>query len=247
MIVSKDFENLIAFARFNHPNGKPACFNNHSARGKALGYPECCIKAFEEGGKVGLIARYIFFKELIDLGLDERMPVEFWAVAHVPCSAGCKESLRLGRKYLEAVKSYSSSLYSSILNKLRVSYLAYSVGERFLSFKEIPQDQFSPELEEEYDKILNRSKKLISKDVKLILGDVQRPMVYADYEDYPIRIRLIPRLKGLKWISYAPEVGMMVRDVKTNEVYLYGMLNWMLPNEYKEIMDTVCRVYKCRK
>jgi len=73
VIVSKDFENLIAFARFNHPNGKPACFNNHSARGKALGYPECCIKAFEEGGKVGLIARYIFFKELIDLGLDERI------------------------------------------------------------------------------------------------------------------------------------------------------------------------------
>jgi len=249
VVISKNLKELITFARFNQRTGKPACWSDHIARGKALGYPDCCIEAFEKGGKrrlhPQLVARHNFFKELIDLGLDEKMPVEFWAIAHVPCSAKCEESLKLGRKYLDAVKSYSPSLYNYVQEKLRVSYLAYSVGERFLSFKEIPKDQFPSELKKEYDGILNWDKKIVSEDVKITLGDVQRPLVYADWEDYPARCRLIPKIKGLKWIAYSPGKGMLVRDTKTNEVYLYGILKWLLPNEYEEITDTVCRVYKC--
>ena len=86
----------------------------------------------------------------------------------------------------------------------------------------------------------------MSEDVKLTLGNVQRPLVYTDWENYPARCRLIPDLIGLKWIAYSPGEGMLIRDVKTDEIYLYGMLKWMLPNEYEDIMDTVCRVYKCQ-
>ena len=90
------------------------------------------------------------------------------------------------------------------------------------------------------------SGKLVSEDVKLTLGNVQRSLVYADWGNYPARCRLIPDLIGLKWIAYSPGEGMLIRDVKTDEIYLYGMLKWMLPNEYEDIMDTVCRVYKCQ-
>ncbi len=247
VVISKNLEELITFARFNQRTERPACWSNHIERGKSLGYPDCCIEAFEKGGNhhPQLAARHKFFKELIDLGLNEKMPVEFWAIAHVPCSTKCEESLKLGRKYLDAVKSYFPSLYDHIREELRASYLAYSVGERFLSFKEIPQEQFPPELAREYNRVFDWAKKIVSEDVKLTLGDVQRPLVYADWEDYPVRCRLIPEIKGLKWIAYSPGKGMLVRDTKTNEVYLYGMLKWILPNEYEEITDTVCRVYKC--
>lgn len=211
-VVSKDLENLIAFARFNQRTDKPASWSNHIGRGKALGYPHCCIEAYDKGGKIGLVARHNFFKELIDLELDEKMPVEFWAVAHVPCSAKCQESINLGKMYLDAVKSYSSCLYDSVLKKLRVSYIAYSVGERFLGFSEIPQEQLPIELENEYGRILNLARRLVSEDVKLTLGNVQRPLVYADWENYPARCRLIPELIGLKWIAFSPGKGMLVRD-----------------------------------
>jgi len=129
IVVARDLESLVGSARFNQRIDKPACWSNHIERGKALGYPDCCIDTYDKGGKIGLVARHHFFKELIDLELDEKMPVEFWAVAHVPCSAKCKESINLGKRYLGAVKSFSSSLYDSVLKKLRVSYIAYSVGE----------------------------------------------------------------------------------------------------------------------
>ena len=38
------------------------------------------------------------------------------------------------------------------------------------------------------------SGKLVSEDVKLTLGNVQRPLVYIDWESYPARCRLIPDL-----------------------------------------------------
>lgn len=91
------------------------------------------------------------------------------------------------------------------------------------------------------------AEKVISRNVRLVLGDVRRPLVYADWEDFPLRCRLVPQLIGLKWIAYFPREGMFVRDTETNEVYLYGMLKWMLPNEYEDMTDTLCRVYKCRE
>jgi len=245
IVVSRNLESLIAFAQFNRRTEKPACWSKHIERGKALGYPDCCIEAYEKGGKVGLVARHNFFKGIIDLGLDDRMPVEFWAIAHIPCSPECKESIALGRKYLDAVKLHSPSLFDVIVEKLRVSYLPYSVGERFLSFREIPQDQFSLELKKEYNRILNWAKKIVSKKVKVTLGNVQRPLVYADVEDYPVRCRLVPELMGLKWIACSPGEGVLVRDVKTNEVYLCLLLKWVLPNEYEKIINTVCRIYRC--
>lgn len=244
--ISRNLRSLLSFAQFNQRTNESACFSNHIMRGKALGYPECCIEAFNRGGRFGLVARHNLFKELIDLGLDDCMPVEFWAIAHVPCSAKCEESLRLGRDYLDAVKSYSPSLYEYVLERLQVSYLAYSVGERFLGFKEIPLNQYTDEFRREYERILKWSEKIVTGNVRLVLGDVQRPLVYADWEDFPVRCRLVPDLMGLKWIAYSPGEGMLVRDTETNEVYLYGMLRWMLPSEYEDIMDTVCRVYKCR-
>jgi len=150
IVVSRDLERLIEFARLNQRTDEPSSWSNHIGRGKALGYPDCCIEAYDKGGKIGLVARRHFFKELTDPDLDEKMPVEFWAVAHVPCSAKCKESINLGKRYLGAVRSYSSSLYDSVLKRLRVSYIAYSVGESFLGFTEIPQEHLPLELGKEY-------------------------------------------------------------------------------------------------
>lgn len=245
VVVSKDLEVLMMFSQFNE---KP--WSNHSQRGKALGYPDCCIEAYEKGPKNELVDRNAFprakfFKEIIQLGLDQKMPIEFWAIAHTPHSANCEDSLKLGRRYLDAVKSYSSTLYDHIQQELRLSYLPWSVGERFLSFKEIPQDQFPLELADEYDGIFDWAKKIVSENVKLTLGEVQRPLAYQDWEDYPARCRLVPKIRGLKWIAYSPGKGILVRDTSTNEVYICHQLRWVLPSAYDEIMSTVCRVYKC--
>ena len=245
LTVSRDLQALLTFARVNQRTRGAACLTDPVERGKALGYPECCIEAHVKGDVWGLVARHNFFKELIDLGLDDRMPVEFWAIAHIPCSVNCQESLKLGRKYLDAVRSYSSTLYDLTVKKLCGSYLAYSVGERFLCFEEVSQEEYSPELRNEYGVVSNVAGKLVSDNVKLALGNVHTPLIYSDYESYPIRLRLVPDLVGLKWIAYSPKEGMLVRDMGRNEIYLYGLLKWMLPNEYENIIDTVCRVYKC--
>ncbi|MFB0504537.1 MAG: DUF483 domain-containing protein [Candidatus Bathyarchaeia archaeon] len=107
-----DRKNCSAFARSRlripftlQELARPASWSNHIERGKALGYPDCCIEAYDKGGRIGLVSRHNFLKELIDLQLDEKMLVEFWAVAHVPCSVKYQESINLGKRYLDAVKS----------------------------------------------------------------------------------------------------------------------------------------------
>lgn len=143
------------------------------------------------------------------------------------------------------MKSFSLSLYDSTLRRLRVSYMPYSVGERFISFREIPRDQFPEGLEREYSGVFDWAKKIVSEKVELTLGDAQRPEIFYDDEKFPRNFRIIPEIMGLRWVAFSPGEGSYIKDAKTDEVYLYLLLRWVLPNEYEKIIDTVCRVYKC--
>ena len=54
--------------------------------GTSLGYPNCCVELHAEKGPPSRARAY---EEFLESGRDQSIPVEFWAVAHAPCSSNC--------------------------------------------------------------------------------------------------------------------------------------------------------------
>jgi len=237
--VSKDPMQLLDLMRSRHM-GQDQRWDAESA-GKALGYPKCCVDSYIELGSDGLAARHGFFKELIEKGMDQKVPIEFWAIYHIPHSASCQRSIDLGRAYLVAVRSYSDGLYNSIVRKLGGSFLAYSVGERFLNYMVSSEDLYGTEIFRK-EEVKEKSRKMIGSPVEVDLGCVGRPFLYVDEEYGQARLHLTRGTMGLKWIVYSPGNGVLVRDVRTEEIFLY--LKADIVGDSIKFRDTVFRVYR---
>lgn len=233
--ISKHWIQLLDLMRSRH-TGQDQRWDAKSA-GMALGYPECCVDSYIELGSDGLAARYRFFHELIEKGIDQTVPVEFWAIYHIPHSASCQRSIELGRAYLGAIKAYSGNLYNSVIKKLGCSYLAYSVGERFLNYVVSSKD--SNEISGR-ETVKEKSRQMIGSPVEIELGCIGRPFIYVD--ENQAKLRLTRETMGLKWIVYSPGNGVLVRDVKTGEIFLYIKAD-MLGDSIK-FRDTAFRVYR---
>ncbi len=238
--VSNRTAQLMDLVRSRH-KGLEAKWDAASA-GKALGYPECCIDSYISLGSSGAAARHKFFRELIEEGRDQSMPIEFWAIFHVPCSASCQRSIELGRAYLEAVRGYSNALFKSVTKKLRCSHLAYSVGERFLDYEPVPEDThtFEPSAKEN---AIEKSREMIGSAAEVELSNVKRPFLYVDEEYDNVKLHLTPRIIGTRWIAYSPGNGVLIQDTKTDEVFLFLNAD-ALGEDSARFLDTAFRVYR---
>jgi len=237
--ISKDPIQLMDLMRSHHM-GQDRKWDAVSA-GKALGYPECCVDSYIGLGSDGLAARYRFFKELIEEDMDQTVPIEFWAIYHIPHSASCQRSIELGRAYLRAVKDHSEDLYNSVIRKLACSYLAYSVGERFLNYVVSIGDSCGVEGDVK-EEVKEKSRKMIGSPVEVELGCIERPFLYADEKLGQARLRLTRETMGPKWIAYSPGNGVLIRGVRTEEIFLYLKAD-MLGDSIK-FRDAAFRVYR---
>lgn len=113
-----------------------------AARGRLLGYPECCIKFhLAQKGDVDPLRTYRrshgrFHYLLNNIAGDVRL------VSHFPCSYNCGESVKLARKVLAAVrKEHGDGVADDIVEVLKHKGVYYK-GVYF-SFKEL-DEPFSP-------------------------------------------------------------------------------------------------------
>jgi hypothetical protein len=105
--------------------------------GAAYGYPECCVEFHVEKGPTSRARAY---EEFLESGKDQSIPIEFWAVAHAPCSQICGETLELGRRYLDAIAEYSEVLKDQVEARLLLPRFYQTGGGRFIDLKPLDYD-----------------------------------------------------------------------------------------------------------
>lgn len=234
ILVSREYELLIELVNLWSKETKGV--DDHRRLGELLGYPRCCVEKFIERGVAG--ARRSFHRQLIGKGLDMRVPIEFWAIYHTPCSIDCGSSMDLGRRYIESVRRISMDDYRWVVSRLESTYLAYSVGSRYVSFKAV--------LSSFVDERLKKRIRQLFRDLKgyrLVFGLFNRPYIYAVYRDYSIMI-FDRMLTGLKAILYSPGRGVIVYDPFADRIVL--KVDKRITSRYGGD-DTVFRLYSSEK
>ena len=232
--VARDLETLLSLVRL-HLSRVPKEKREEVDRklGELLGYPKCCTDNYVALGPVR--AWHEFHRKLIELGLDQEMPVELWAIYHAPCSPKCKRSLRLGEEYLEAVKKFSPDLCRRVKRRLSSAHLAFSVGRRFLDFMEINAGISS--------NVRSLASSLLPEPLYITVGDVLRPLSYFMWEKGEFKLRMTPEIMGRKFIAFSPGNGVLVvgKDLK---VFIYVTKELLSPDSMK-YSSTAFRVYRC--
>jgi len=202
--------------------------------GGLLGYPECCVKSYVKRGPAK--AWYCYQKELIELGLDQEMPIELWAIYHAPCSATCEASIKLGEEYLIAVKGASEKLYRKVVSELSSSHLAYSIGRRFLDFHETKRS-----IEPSVEKFV--AKKLLE-PYYILYGKILRPFIYCKWEEGEFKLNITREIEGYKYIAYSPGEGVLVFD-NSLKIYIY-LTKKILRKDSVQYSLTAFRIYRTK-
>jgi len=91
---------------------------NHKDLGLVLGYPQCCVEYFCTN----------FNPQHTNLEIPSKNPYtnlskreqDLVILSHFPCSVECKESIKLGEKYLQALYSYDKERARELLTQLQV-------------------------------------------------------------------------------------------------------------------------------
>ena len=228
--VSRDLETLLELVSLHSSPDKRGDMVRRL--GLLLGYPKCCVDEYVSRGAVD--TWYDYFSSLISSGMCEEVPLELWAVYHAPCSPKCRETLRLGREYLEAVERFSSTLYRRVMEGLSSNHLLYSVGRRFIEYREID----APIPHAFYELAF----KLLG-EPRVTAGLVLRPYVYFEWMEEPYRLVFTKRIEGLKYVAYSPGHGLLVVD-EDLEVLAYVTVKALgIPDRYSSILF---RVYRSR-
>ena len=92
---------------------------NHRDLGLVLGYPQCCVDFF--------CSR--FSPQDVDLELSSKNPYtdlsrrgeDLVILSHFPCDPGCKESISMGEKYLQAIYAVDKERARELLTQLRAT------------------------------------------------------------------------------------------------------------------------------
>jgi len=231
--VAEDLDTLLDLVRLHYIK-RPAHKRPKIEQelGRILGYPTCCVTNYIVKGAVR--AWHDFHEKIIEMNLDQNMPVEFWAIYHVPCSPMCKHSLRLGREYLEAVKRFSRELYIKVVNELASSHLAFSVGRRFIDFKEISSSVSS--------KTLAEIERRLPAPRRVVVGEVLRPFSYFVWREKEYKLIITPEIMGKKFIAYSPGYGALILD-ESLRIFVYVTRD-LLSEKSVKYASTAFRIYR---
>jgi len=216
IIVAKDYEGLTNFltqyalAKTQYSQPKQSMETFDRILGTAFGYPECCTSRFtKERERRKSREDYMLYESIIERGLEKSVPVELKVVAHVPCSAQCQPSIRLGREYLNSLKEYNPVVYKIVVEEIAKPTLFIDLWHQFTV------DENDPETAE--------------KTVRIKKGDFLEAAEGEPVELKEVtlgRIRSVPfqylaDFVGLWWIGVNPGNAVLLRNAETGETRLY--------------------------
>jgi len=188
--------------------------------GTMFGYPECCV---ELHAKEGPSSRARAYEEFLELGMDQSIPLEFWAVAHAPCSSTCQETLRLGREYLNAVAELSGSLKDHVVSRLLLPRFYQTGGGRFIDLQPLDYEQHRGEVAIPKEQFEGDARSRLPEPMEAVLCEVPRPFVLVDGPEEPPYKTLFPNpeMVGTMWLAYTPGLGAYMVNAKTGQLALY--------------------------
>jgi hypothetical protein len=111
--------------------------------GAMYDYPECCIELHAEEGSSSRARAY---EQLLNSNKDQSVPIEFWAVAHAPCSSTCAKTLKLGRKYLDSLNEFSNTLREYVESRLLLPRFYQTGGGRFVELERLNYNEYQQKL-----------------------------------------------------------------------------------------------------
>jgi hypothetical protein len=202
-----------------------------SQEGVMFGYPECCVKFHVEKGPSSRARAY---EEFLESKKDRAVPIEFWAVAHAPCSSTCQETLKLGRKYLTALAEFSDVLQSHVEGKLLLPRFYQTGGGRFIDLK--PLDNCKERLAVSKEQFEEDANQRLPMPVEIVLCEVTRPCVLvAAPEEPPYKTPFPnPDIVGTMWLAYSPGFGAYMVNAKTGKLALYISSDEWIPKVGEE-------------
>jgi len=219
---------------------------NH-LEGEMYGYPECCVEF--HAGK-GTSSRARTYEEFLESGTDQYVPMEFWAVAHAPCSSTCRETLALGRKYLDAVAEFSESLGNYVESRLLLPRFYQTGGARFIDLQPLDYNKYREELAISKEQIEKEALSHLPEPIEIVLCEVPRPYVLVDAPEEPPSKTYFPNpdMIGTMWLAYTPGFGVYMVNAKTGKLALYIISDKWIPKVGEEWRSkSNFRIYRSTK
>jgi hypothetical protein len=217
------------------------------AEGAMYGYPECCVEFYAAGGPASRARAY---EEFLEKGRDQSIPIEFWAVAHAPCSSDCRETIELGKRYLDAVAELSEILREHVESRLLLPRFYQTGGGRFIEFKPLDYDVVRGELAVSKEEFEKDARARLLEPIEVVLCQVPRPYVLVvTQEEPPYKVAFPnPDMVGTMWLAYTPGYGAYMVNAKTGQVALYVVSDKWIPMVGEEWRSkSNFRVYKATK
>jgi hypothetical protein len=215
--------------------------------GAIYGYPECCVELYVRKGPA---SRAMAYEEFLEKGRDQSIPIEFWAVAHAPCSSDCRRTMELGKRYLDAVAKFSESLKKYVESRPLLPRFYQTGGGRFIELKPLNYDQMQEKLALSKEQFEKDARAYLPEPIKIVLCEVPRPYVLVDMqEEPPYKVAFPnPDMIGIMWLAYTPGYGAYVVNVKTGRISLYVTADKWIPKVGEEWRSkSNFRVYRSTK
>jgi len=208
----KNFLTLYATAREQHKQTRRAMRMELFDRvlGMAFGYPECCTEKFARDRR-GKRPRedYIFYESIVERGLEDAVPVELRAVAHVPCDVACELSIDLGREYLRVLSAFDPDAFRNVIRELRKPTLFIDRWHH-ITINEIERTSISDLAVTKEEFIGKAEKEMKTKPKEVVLGSVETvPFLY------------LTGFLGLWWIGVDPGRAVFLCNAETRRAKLY--------------------------
>ncbi len=215
--------------------------------GTMYNYPECCIKLHAEKGPSSRARAY---EQLLNSGRDQSVPIEFWAVAHAPCSSTCVKTLELGRKYLDSLNEFSDVLKQHVESRLLLPRFYQTGGGRFIELEQLNYQEHQQKLTVSKEKFEKEARTHLPEPVQTLLCKVPRPYVlFSATEKPPYRMVFPnPEMVGTMWLAYAPGHGAYIVNAENSRLTLYVTSDKWLPSVGEEWRSkSNFRIYKSKK
>jgi len=201
--------------------------------GTMFGYPDCCVDFHAEKGPSSRAKAY---EEFLELGGDQSIPVEFWAVAHAPCSSRYKRTIELGSKYLDALASFSERLRDHVEQRLLLPRFYQTGGGKFIDLRPVDYDQGRQNFPVSRERFCKDARQYLPEPIEVVLCEVPKPYVLVEAPETPPYKTSFPNpdMIGAMWLAYSPGYGAYMINAETGQLALYITSDKWIPKVGEE-------------